>query len=107
MMVRAASVADLPSIRLLVAGMPWADGDLLEKSIAAGHMMVAVVETAVRGFIVSNTRFFEKPFVWLVFVDAGYRRTGTATNLFAAVEYATIGELDLDPGDREVFYRSR
>jgi GNAT superfamily N-acetyltransferase len=134
MIVRPASLEDLPSIRLLAAGMPWTDGGLLEKSIAAGHMTVGVVETAVRGFIVSNTRFFEKAFVWLVFVDASYRRTGVATELFAAVEahhvgrhvytstnrsnetmaafleargYVTIGELDLDPSDPEVFYRSR
>jgi GNAT superfamily N-acetyltransferase len=78
-----------------------------------------------------NREFFEKPFIWLVIVKESHRRHGIGSKLLEVVEsgcagnrlytstnrsnatmaallsrrgYRVVGEIDLDPGDPEVFY---
>ncbi|HEY1680769.1 MAG TPA: GNAT family N-acetyltransferase [Candidatus Tumulicola sp.] len=130
--VRAAATGDLMSIRALSMTTPWEKSDFVKRAVDLGHVSVAVNQDIILGFIVWNDEFFEKPFVWLIVVDSNHRRLGIGTKLFEYVEarhaghrlytstnrsnyimaaflsgrgYAVVGEIDLDPGDPEIFYR--
>jgi GNAT superfamily N-acetyltransferase len=131
METRSATQADLPSIMALSKTTPWERSDFLKRQVALRHVIVASEHEAILGLIVCNREFFEKPFVWLVIVSDSRRREGIGARLFAAIEadnsgnriytsanrsngavaaflahrgYRVIGEIDLDPGDSEVFY---
>ena len=130
--VRVAAKGDLPAIRSLSKTTPWEKADFLKRQVDLGHVSVAVEQDIIYGFIVWNREFFEQPFIWLVVVDEARRRRGIGSKLFEAVEahnssgrlytstnrsngamaafltrrgYRVVGEIDLDPGDPEVFYR--
>jgi GNAT superfamily N-acetyltransferase len=131
MRIRAAASGDLMSIGALTKTTPWEESNFVKRAIDLGHVSVAVEHDIIRGFIVLNDEFFEKPFVWLIVVDSNHRRLGIGTKLFEYVEarhagyrlytstnrsnyimaaflsvrgYAVVGEIDLDPGDPEIFY---
>lgn len=129
--VRVANEADVPVAIALAKTVSWKRRAFLEQQAALGNLWVAVDDSAIVGFIVWNREFFERPFVWLVMAAESRRRRGVAGALFAAVEgrcsgerlytstnlsndamkaflmqrrYRWMGEIDLDPGDPEVFY---
>ena len=129
--VRVAGEADVPVAIALAKTASWNRGAFLEQQTALGNLLVAVEQSATVGFIVWNYEFFERPFIWLVMAAESRRRRGVAGALFAAVEsrcagqrlytstnssneamkaflmrrgYRWMGEVDLDPGDPEVFY---
>ena len=129
--LRVATEDDLRAVVALSRTTPWERQDFLKRQIPLGHVTVALKDGAVVGFVVWNREFFEKPFIWLVVVEESHRRQRIATTLFQAVEagctgnrlytstnrsnlamaallrrrgYRMVGEIDLDPGDPEVFY---
>ena len=131
--IRAATKDDLPAIRSLSATTPWNKGAFLDRQVSLGNVYVATEQDEVRGFIAWNHDFFEKPFVWLIVVGKPHRKRGIAKRLFESVKkrcatdhlytstnrsnavmaallqhlgFERVGEIDLDPGDPEVFYRS-
>jgi GNAT superfamily N-acetyltransferase len=129
--IRTAEEADVSAILALAHTTPWDKDEYLRHQIGRGHVEVACEDASVVAFIAWNAEFFSKPFVWLVIVRPDRREQGIASRLFAAVEaqcaglrlysstnrsndamqrlfqrrgYRRAGELDLDPGDPEVFY---
>jgi GNAT superfamily N-acetyltransferase len=129
--IRSGTETDLPEIAGILRNTPWEKSDYVERQLSHGSVDVAVENEEMAGLIVSNQEFFSKPYIWLVIVDVGHRRKGIATKLFETVEarcvgkrlytstnrsnhtmraflerrgYAVVGEVDLDPGDPEVFY---
>jgi GNAT superfamily N-acetyltransferase len=132
MELRTAISRDLPAIASLSQTTPWEKTAFLSRQIDLGNVTVAEEDGAIRGFIAWSYEFFEKPFVWLIVVAASHRKRGIATQLFDCVRrrcagdhlytstnrsnavmasllqrlgYQRVGEIDLDPGDPEVFYR--
>ena len=132
MSVRLATPDDVGAILEIAETTTWDKNDYLRQQVAGGHVLVATESESVVGFVAWNLEFFSQPFVWLVAVSPAYRRRGIASLLFDAVEvanagrriysstnlshsvmqifleqrgYLPVGEVDLDPGDPEVFYR--
>jgi GNAT superfamily N-acetyltransferase len=129
--IRRATGGDTPEILRIAHTMPWTQDEYLERQLAAGAVDVACDGDRIIGFIVWNREFFARPFVWLSVVDPKCRRRGIGSLLFAHIEracrgsrlyssanrsreamhrfferrgYVRAGEVDLDPGDPEVFY---
>jgi GNAT superfamily N-acetyltransferase len=132
MSVRLATTDDVAAIFEIAATTPWDKNEYLRRQVDVGHVLVATEAERVVGFVAWNFEFFSLPFIWLVAVLPAYRRRGIASLLFDAVEaacagwrlysstnlshsvmqnflekrgYSPVGEVDLDPGDPEVFYR--
>jgi ribosomal protein S18 acetylase RimI-like enzyme len=130
--IRKATGDDLSAILAVIATTPWNKADYVRRQIDAGNVLVACEDDRAVAFVCWNTEFFSLPFVWFVAVLPQYRRRGIANQLFDAVEarcyghqiysstnlshegmqrllegrgYLGVGEIDLDPGDPEVFYR--
>ena len=129
--VRAAVAADLDAIVAISNTTKWEKGDFLRRMLAQDAIDVACVGDAVAGFNAWNREFFSQAMVWLVAVDPRYRGQGIGSQLYSSVEracrgsrlysstnrtnegmhrfherrgYRMCGELDLDPGDPEIFY---
>jgi len=130
--VRAAELHDLPEILGVMRTAPWEKTDYLERALQSGDVIVADVDGAIAGYLVSNREFFSLPFIWLVTVLPEHRRAGIASKLIAWVEehcaglriysstnasnvamqrllegrgYERCGGVDVDPGDPEIFFR--
>lgn len=130
-MLRVATPSDVPRLLALVAQTPWEKNDFVRASVINNEVDVIDEGSGAIAFVAWNREFFSKPFVWLVVVDTAARRQGVAGQLFAHVEracagsrlytstnttnaamhafllergYVRRGELDLDPGDPEIFY---
>jgi GNAT superfamily N-acetyltransferase len=129
--IRRADDADIADVLAIARTAPWDKESYLRRQVALGNVLVAAEQAFVVGFVAWNDEFFSLPFVWLVVVTPERRRNGIAARLFAAVEercagrrlfsstnasnaamhrllaqrgYRRSGEIDLDPGDPEVFY---
>ena len=130
--IRPAAPSDLPAILAVMRTAPWDKTRYLERVLARGGAIVAKLDGHIVGYLVWNREFFSLPFIWLVTVLPEYRRKGVASALIASVEercrgsrlysstnrsnvamqqlletrgYRRCGEVDVDPGDAEVFYR--
>jgi GNAT superfamily N-acetyltransferase len=126
-----ATQAETDDILRLSRTTPWEKSDYLRRQVARGHVSVARDGDRVLGFAAWNREFFSKAFIWLVVVSPERRGQGIGNALFAAVEmqcagsrvysstnrsntamqrflqqrgYRFAGEVDLDPGDPELFY---
>ncbi|HEY4433186.1 MAG TPA: GNAT family N-acetyltransferase [Candidatus Cybelea sp.] len=129
--IRRAANADVSEILRIAGTMPWTQDEYLQHQLSAGCVDAACDGDRIVGFVTWNREFFGRPFVWLCVVDPKYRRSGVGSLLFAHVEracegnrlyssanrsregmhgffgrrgYVRAGEVDLDPGDPEVFY---
>jgi GNAT superfamily N-acetyltransferase len=129
--VRTADEADFPAILNVAAQTRWDKTAYLQRQLVLGNIYVAEQDSDLLGFIVWNREFFSLAFIWLVIVSDRYRRRGIASRLFSFVEeqckgsrlysstnksdavmqrffenrgYRWAGEVDVDPGDPEVFY---
>lgn len=132
MKIRTAIPADVDAILAIAATTAWDKDDFLRSEVGSGNVLVADDGASIAGFLAWNCAFFTLPFVWLVAVAPAQRRQGVASELFDAVEtacsgrrlfsstnlshaemqrfferrgYRRSGEVDLDPGDPEVFYQ--
>ena len=110
---------------------PWDKTRYLERVLARGDVIVAELDGEILAYLVWNREFFSLPFIWLVTVVPEHRRKGLASALIASVEercpgsrlysstnvsnvamqqllerrgYRRCGEVDVDPGDAEIFY---
>ena len=99
--------------------------------ISQNSIDVACDGERIVGFNAWNREFFSRPLVWLIAVEPAYRNRGIGTLLFTHTErackgtrlysstnrsnvgmqrfherrgYRVCGEIDLDPGDPEIFY---
>lgn len=129
--IRQAQQPDVESIIEIARTTAWNNDQYLETQIRLGRADVACVEEKVVGVIICNEEFFSKPFIWLAVVAPAYRRKGVGALLFSAVErhhkdkrlysstnvsneamrrffeargYEHAGQLEIGPGDVEVFY---
>lgn len=129
--IRRGVKADRTTILEIAHTMPWDKDAHLERQLSYGDVDVACEGERVVGFILWNHEFFARPFVWLCAVEPDCRHSGIGSLLFAHVErqnpgarlyssanrsregmhrffarrgYRCAGEVDLDPGDPEVFY---
>jgi GNAT superfamily N-acetyltransferase len=59
---------------------------LIARAFAEGRVSVARVDNIVRGFVISDTSFFDQGFVRLLFVHQDFRHRGLATALMRAAE---------------------
>jgi GNAT superfamily N-acetyltransferase len=130
MEIRTAAPEDTLAVLAISQTTPWEKDAYLTAQIGRRQVLVAVQQD-VLGFVVWNNEFFGFPFVWLVAVSPEHRRRGIAAQLFSAVEtlcagkrlfsstnvsnvlmhrffarrgYRRSGEVDVDPGDAEVFF---
>ncbi|MBC5810972.1 MAG: GNAT family N-acetyltransferase [Candidatus Eremiobacteraeota bacterium] len=129
--IREAHARDLAAILTIASTLPWDKTRYLTDALANGHAFVAEGEDGVVAFAVWNREFFSLPFLWLVVTEPHHRGFGIATRLLEEFErragpgrvfsstnasnatmqriferfgYERCGDLDLDPGDREIFY---
>lgn len=129
--IRRATGSDTPKVLRIAHTMRWRQDEYLQRQLGTDAIEVACDGDRVIGFIAWNREFFARPFVWLCVVDPEYRRSGIGSLLFARAEregkgcrlyssanrsregmhrfferrgYRRAGEIDLDPGDPEVFY---
>jgi GNAT superfamily N-acetyltransferase len=129
--VRPATQSDYASILAISKTTPWEKRDFLRQMLSRNFIDVAVDEVGIAGFNAWNREFFSHPFVWLVVVDPTRRAGGIGSLLYAHTErackgtrlysstnrsnvrmqhfheqrgYRVCGEIDIDPGDPEVFY---
>jgi GNAT superfamily N-acetyltransferase len=129
--LRGAAEADYSAILAISNTTRWEKSNFLRKMLSRNAIDVATDDERIVGFSAWNREFFSRPFVWLVVVDPDYRGQGIGSLLFAKTErdckgvrlysstnksneatrqfherrgYRIAGELDLDPGDPEVFY---
>ena len=129
--IRTATPSDVPGLVAILAQTPWEKSAFIKAAVI--NYEVAVIDEGAGpvAFVAWNREFFGRPFVWLVAVAGRARRQGLASLLFAHVEaacrgsrvytstnatnaamhallfklgYMRRGELDLDPGDPEIFY---
>jgi len=129
--IRTATSEDYSAIVAISKTTLWEKSHFLKVMISRGAVDVASVGGRIAGFNAWNREFFSHPMVWLVVVNPDDRRKGVASRLFAKAErestgtrlysstnrsnvamqrfhekrgYRVCGEVDLDPGDPEVFY---
>jgi len=129
--IRTAIPSDVPDLVAIMAQTPWEKTAFLTAAVINDEVAAIDEGAGAIAFVAWNREFFGKPFVWLVAVAAHARRQGLATLLLAHVEqacrgtrvytstnasnaamhallfkqgYVRRGELDLDPGDPEIFY---
>lgn len=129
--IRAATPSDVPGMIAILADTPWEKSEFLRAATLNNEVAVIDEGAGPIAFVVWNREFFSRPFVWLIAVAPHARRQGLAGLLFAHVEddargsrlftstnetnaamhallhkrgYARRGDLDLDPGDPEIFY---
>lgn len=129
--IRAATEDEFPTILTISDTTQWEKSDFLKRMLARNSVDVACEGERVIGFNAWNREFFSRPFIWLVVVKPECRGGGIGSLLFAKAErdckgtrlysstnrsneatqrfherrgYRVAGELDLDPGDPEVFY---
>lgn len=129
--IRLAREADYPSILSISNTTEWEKSNFLARMLSRDAVDVACDGERIVGFNAWNREFFSRPLIWLVVVDPEYRGLGIGSLLFAHAEqackgtrlysstnrsniamqhfherrgYHVCGELDLDPGDPEVFY---
>ncbi len=130
--IEAATPADADAVVEIARSTPWDKSAYLRRQVDAGNVRVAKRNDVTVGFITWNREFFGLPFVWLAVVAPAHRRQGVAARLFADIEartagqrlysstnrshvamqrffegrgYVRVGEVDMDPGDPEMFYR--
>ena len=123
--------ADTPHIMEIAQSVAPERTEYVRTAAARSEVLVAREGEVPIGFLVWNREFFGKPFCWLLATAPSHRRQGVAMLLLDALEtrcarervytstnrsnapmhgllarrgYARRGELDLDPGDAEVFY---
>jgi len=58
----------------------------IARAFAEGRVAVARVDGVVRGFVITDTSFFDEGFVRLLMVHPEFRRRGLATSLMRAAE---------------------
>lgn len=129
--LRPAADGDLRAILAIAATARWERSDFLRRMLGRNSIDVACDGERIVAFNAWNREFFSKPLVWLVVVDPEYRNGGIGTLLYARTEracrgerlysstnrsnvgmqrfhqrrgYRAAGEIDLDPGDPELFY---
>ncbi len=129
--IRVATPSDVPDMIAILADTPWEKSAFLRAATLNNEVAVIDEGAGPIAFVVWNREFFDRPFVWLIAVAPHARRQGLAELLFAHVEndargsrlytstnetntamhallgkrgYVRRGDLDLDPGDPEIFY---
>jgi GNAT superfamily N-acetyltransferase len=129
--VRSATQTDYAAILAISKTTPWEKSDFLRQMLSRGCIDVAYDGVGIVGFNAWNREFFSHPLIWLVVVDPANRAGGIGSLLYAHTErackgtrlysstnrsnvrmqrfhqlrgYRACGEIDLDPGDPEVFY---
>ncbi len=129
--IRAASANEFSTILAISNTTQWEKRDFLKRMLSRKFIDVAYDGERVIGFNAWNREFFSRPLIWLAVVKPQYRGAGIGSLLFAKTErdckgmrlysstnrsneamqrfherrgYRVAGELDLDPGDPEVFY---
>lgn len=129
--IRTATPSDVPELIAILAQAPWDKSAFIKAAVVNDEVAVVDEGAGPIAFVAWNREFFGRPFVWLVAVAPQARRQGLASLLFAHVEaacrgtrvytstnatnaamhallfkqgYVRRGELDLDPGDPEIFY---
>ena len=132
METRPATEEDVPAILEISRTTPWDKEKYLRRQVTLGHVLVAVIDSTVVGFVAWNHEFFSLACIYLIAVAPNYRKQGIATRLFDVVEaackgerlfsstnlsdtrmqrffelrgYRRSGELDIDPGNPEVFFQ--
>jgi GNAT superfamily N-acetyltransferase len=131
-MVRRAVAADLEKMRFI---NPRLKANQIPSAIGNGECLVVEQDGAIAGYGCMDYRFFERGFVWLVYMAPPFRRRGfasrlldafeeqctsarifTSTNLsnlpmqalLASRQYVLSGVVqDLDERDSELFYSKR
>jgi ribosomal protein S18 acetylase RimI-like enzyme len=58
----------------------------IARAFAEGRVSVARVDDVVRGFVITDTSFFDQGFIRILMVHPEYRRRGLATALMRAAE---------------------
>jgi ribosomal protein S18 acetylase RimI-like enzyme len=134
-MVRTAVIVDFEQLRLLNPAIDQAGKECIEKAICAGECLVVEQDGVAAAYGCMGYRFFERGFVWVIYVPAHLRRRGLASQLFDRFEeqcnsarifistnlsnlpmqallrsrkYILSGIVqDLDDGDPELFYSKR
>ena len=136
-MVRPAVSADIEQILRMDSSVQVDQSRraLIQSAVDRGECLVAVNNGILLGYGVMNYAFFDRGFVWLVYVDAAQRRRGVGSRLFDEFErrcrssriftsanlsnlpmqgflasrgYVLSGMIqDLDEGDPEMFYSKR
>jgi GNAT superfamily N-acetyltransferase len=131
MIIREAGRDDFEGLLAVMRSAPWDKTQYLERTLERRNVVVAELDGHILAYVVWNLEFFSLPFIWLVTVLPEYRRKGLASKLIAWVEercanqrlysstnrsnvamqrllegrgYRRCGEVDVDPGDAEVFY---
>ncbi len=131
MTIRSATDADYPAILAISNTTRWERSAFLKRMLSDRAVDVACEGERIAGFNAWNREFFSKPMVWLVVVHPHDRSKGIGSLLFSKAErdcggtrlyastnhsnvgmqrfyqrrgYRACGELDLDPGDPEMFY---
>lgn len=129
--IRSATQADYPAIVAIGRSTQWEKSAFLALMISRGAVDVACKGTRIVGFNAWNRELFSQPMIWLIVVDPSERNEGIGGLLFSKAErdckgtrlyastnrsnvgmqrfyerrgYRPCGELDLDPGDPEMFY---
>lgn len=129
--VRAATENEFPAMLAISNTTPWEKSDFLKLMLSRNSIDVACNGERVIGFNAWNREFFSRALIWLVVVEPECRSGGIGSLLFAKTEreckgtrlysstnrsnesmqrflerrgYRVAGEIDLDPGDPEVFY---
>jgi len=129
--IRTATPSDVPNLIGIMEQTPWEKTAFINAAVLNDEIAVIDEGSGPIAFVAWNREFFGRPFVWLVAVANHARRQGLAALLFAHVEetcrgsrvytstnetnaamhallfrqgYVRRGELDLDPGDPEIFY---
>ncbi|MGB8519261.1 MAG: GNAT family N-acetyltransferase [Candidatus Tumulicola sp.] len=129
--IRSATQADYPAIVAISDTTPWEKGDFLMHMLSRRAVDVACEGERIAGFNAWNRELFSKPMIWLIAVQPHERGKGIGSLLFSKAErdcsgsrlyastnrsnvgmqrfyerrgYRACGELDLDPGDPEMFY---
>ena len=130
--IRQATERDIAAVVEISRTTPWDKERYLRRQVDQGDLFVAVDKNAAVGFVVWNHEFFSLPFIWLVVVSPAHRKKRIATALLDFVEarcegkrifsstnlsndamrrilerrgYRRAGEVDVDPGDPEIFYQ--